>query len=56
MRLVRPNETRDSRADTGLARKEPAWKPTVDFPALVRMMVESDLGMSEELSAKVAAG
>jgi GDPmannose 4,6-dehydratase len=43
-RLFRTGEIRDLRADASLAREELGWKPAVDFPALVRMMVEADVG------------
>jgi GDPmannose 4,6-dehydratase len=43
--LVRTNEIHDLRADSRLARKELQWKPGVDFPGLVKMMVQSDLAM-----------
>ncbi|MGH7302775.1 MAG: GDP-mannose 4,6-dehydratase, partial [Candidatus Rokuibacteriota bacterium] len=42
-RLLRVGEIRDARADAARARRELGWKPVVDFPALVRMMVRADL-------------
>jgi len=42
-RFLRTGEIHDLRADAGLARRELAWQPTVDFAKLVRMMLESDL-------------
>ncbi|MDQ1538883.1 MAG: GDPmannose 4,6-dehydratase [Actinomycetota bacterium] len=41
--LVRPAEVESLCADASLARDELGWKPTVDFPELMQMMVESDL-------------
>ncbi len=41
--LVRPAEVDVLRADPAKARRELGWKPTVSFPALVRMMVDADL-------------
>jgi GDPmannose 4,6-dehydratase len=42
-RLLRAGEIFDLRADSRLARKELAWKPSVDFACLVRLMVEADV-------------
>jgi len=42
-RLLRTGEIHDLRADPSLARAELGWFPTVDFPGLVRMMVEADV-------------
>jgi GDPmannose 4,6-dehydratase len=42
-RLVRPNEIHNLRADCRLARAELGWVPALDFPGLVRLMIESDL-------------
>jgi GDPmannose 4,6-dehydratase len=41
--LVRPAEVETLCADSGRARAELAWKPSVDFTELMRMMVESDI-------------
>jgi len=52
-RLLRTGEIHDLRADAGLARAELQWKPKVDFPSLVRLMVQADLAAgsaSTELS------
>jgi GDPmannose 4,6-dehydratase len=52
-RLLRTGEIHDLRADSSLARTELQWKPKVDFPTLVKLMVEADLaasGASKELS------
>lgn len=46
--LLRTGEIHDLRADASLARKELGWQPTVDFPKLVRMMVEADLAAARE--------
>jgi GDPmannose 4,6-dehydratase len=43
-RLVRYGEAIPSlRADAGRARRQLGWRPEVDFPGLVKMMVEADL-------------
>src|SRR5262249_47333971 len=39
----RPAEVDVLLADPGRARAELGWSPTVDFPALVRMMVDADV-------------
>ncbi len=44
-KLFRTGEIHDLRGDATLARKELNWKPEVDFPGLVRMMVEADTGV-----------
>ncbi|GAA2978020.1 MULTISPECIES: GDP-mannose 4,6-dehydratase [Streptomyces] len=41
--LVRPAEVEVLCADSGHARARLGWKPTVDFPGLMSMMVDSDL-------------
>ncbi len=41
--LVRPNEIHNLRADSRLARTELGWIPSIDFPGLVHLMIESDL-------------
>jgi GDPmannose 4,6-dehydratase len=41
--LVRPAEVDVLRADPSKARRELGWRPTVSFPALVRMMVDADM-------------
>ncbi|MEU8927277.1 GDP-mannose 4,6-dehydratase [Kitasatospora sp. NPDC048545] len=41
--LVRPAEVETLCADADNARRTLGWEPTVDFPELMRMMVESDL-------------
>jgi GDPmannose 4,6-dehydratase len=46
-RLVRTNEISDLRADPTLALKELGWQPTVDFYALIRMMVAADLAAAQ---------
>jgi len=42
-RFMRPAEVDVLLADPTRARAELGWQPTVDFPALVRMMVDADL-------------
>ena len=41
--LLRTGEIHDLRADAALARRTLGWKPEVDFPALVQMMVRADV-------------
>jgi GDPmannose 4,6-dehydratase len=41
--LVRPAEVETLCADSGRARAELGWQPSVAFPDLMRMMVDSDL-------------
>ncbi|HEV7649807.1 MAG TPA: GDP-mannose 4,6-dehydratase [Actinophytocola sp.] len=41
--LVRPAEVETLCADSSMARHTLGWAPTVEFPDLMRMMVESDL-------------
>ena len=41
--LIRPAEVEHLRGDPTKARDELGWTPTVDFAALVRMMVDADL-------------
>ena len=41
--LVRPAEVETLCADSTMARTKLNWEPKVDFPALMQMMVESDL-------------
>lgn len=53
--LVRPNEIHNLRADSRLARKDLAWSPQIDFPGLVKLMVESDLAtVGEYLPERIA--
>jgi len=46
--LLRTGEIHDLRADASRAREELGWQPTVDFPHLIRMMVEADLASARE--------
>jgi GDPmannose 4,6-dehydratase len=41
--LFRPAEVNTLCGDAGKARRRLGWKPEVDFPGLVRMMVDADL-------------
>jgi len=41
--FVRPAEVDVLQADASTARRDLGWAPRVDFPALVRMMVDADL-------------
>jgi len=45
-RLFRTGEIHDLRGDATLARRELKWQPEVDFPELVRRMVEGDTGVT----------
>jgi len=49
--LLRTGEIHDLRADATLAREELGWQPAVDFPQLVRMMVEADVASVREAAA-----
>ncbi len=42
-RFMRPAEVDQLLADASKAREKLGWKPSIDFPELVRIMVESDL-------------
>jgi GDPmannose 4,6-dehydratase len=42
-RLLRTGEIQDLRADPGLIQTELGWKPEVEFPELVRMMLRADI-------------
>ncbi|HEY7203353.1 MAG TPA: GDP-mannose 4,6-dehydratase [Methylomirabilota bacterium] len=42
-RLLRSGEIHDLRGDARLARSDLSWTPSVDFPALVHMMLASDV-------------
>lgn len=42
-RLLRTGEIHDLRGDARRGRRDLAWKPTVDFPGLVRMMLAADM-------------
>lgn len=53
--LLRTGEIHDLRADATLAREELGWQPTVDFPQLVRMMVEADVASVREAAAATEA-
>ena len=54
--FLRTGEIHDLRADAGAARKELGWQPEVDFPQLVKMMIESDLASAREAMGTKAAG
>ena len=43
--LARPADVDSLVADPRRARAELGWKPAVDFPGLVRMMVEADVAL-----------
>jgi GDPmannose 4,6-dehydratase len=46
-RFTRPSEVDDLRGDATETRDRLGWKPEVDFPGLVRMMVEADLELAQ---------
>ena len=52
-RYERPSEVEQLRGDATKARNELGWAPKVDFKGLVRMMVESDLGLLANASPAV---
>jgi len=47
-RYLRPAEVDHLRGDSTKAREQLGWRPKVDFAALVKMMVESDLELARE--------
>ena len=55
-RLKRPTEVDDLRGDANRARQKLGWRPQVDFPELVRRMVEHDLDLARQEAALRAAG
>ncbi len=42
-RLIRPAEVEHLIGDSGKARTQLGWHPTIDFPGLIQMMVDADL-------------
>jgi GDPmannose 4,6-dehydratase len=52
--LVRPAEVDHLLGDASKARAQLGWKPTVDFKALVELMVDADLRRLEAAAARVA--
>ena len=53
--FMRPAEVEHLVADPALARERLGWEPRVDFPGLVRMMVEADLARIEGRGAEARA-
>jgi GDPmannose 4,6-dehydratase len=51
-KLIRPAEVEHLIGDSAKARAELGWTPTVDFPALVKMMVDADM---KRIAASAAA-
>ena len=51
-RYYRPAEVDLLLGDSSKARKQLGWKPNVDFPNLVRMMVENDLSLAEKEASR----
>ncbi|HEY4311761.1 MAG TPA: GDP-mannose 4,6-dehydratase [Pirellulales bacterium] len=54
--LYRPAEVNHLRGDYSKARRVLGWEPTIDFPALIAMMVDADLERVERELASGAAG
>jgi GDPmannose 4,6-dehydratase len=54
--FLRTGEIHDLRADSSAARKELGWQPTVNFPQLVKIMVEADLASTREALGTKAVG
>jgi GDPmannose 4,6-dehydratase len=48
-RYFRPTEVDSLLGDASKARRKLNWKPTISFPDLVRLMVESDLEQTRRL-------
>ena len=51
--LFRPAEVDRLLGDSSKARRVLGWKPEVNFPTLVRMMVESDLELLKKQKGKI---
>ncbi len=50
-RLLRPVQLNRLVGDSGKARRELGWKPTVSFQELIRLMVDADLKSAQRLSS-----
>ena len=55
-RYLRPTEVNVLLGDATKARERLGWKPTVDMPGLVKMMVDSDMRLAKQERALVDAG
>lgn len=55
-RYFRPTEVSHLQGDASKARKVLGWRPTVDFDALVRLMVDHDLELARQEQTLLAAG
>jgi GDPmannose 4,6-dehydratase len=55
-RYLRPSEVDILEGDASKAREQLGWKPKVQFPELVRMMVESDRELAKQERTLVDAG
>lgn len=55
-RLLRPADVDHLVGDASRAREELGWEPEIDFPQLVRMMVDADLERLEAAKTPGAAG
>jgi GDPmannose 4,6-dehydratase len=55
-RYLRPTEVDALQGDAGKARAALGWRPRVDFPALIGMMVQHDIDLARRERALAAAG
>jgi GDPmannose 4,6-dehydratase len=55
-RYFRPSEVDHLRGDSSKARSELGWRPKMDFPELVRLMVEHDLDLAQQERTLAEAG
>jgi GDPmannose 4,6-dehydratase len=55
-RYFRPSEVDHLRGDSSKARSELGWRPKIDFPNLVRLMVEHDLDLAKQERTLAEAG
>jgi GDPmannose 4,6-dehydratase len=55
-RYFRPSEVDHLRGDSSKARSELGWRPKMDFPKLVRLMVEHDLDLAQQERTLAEAG
>jgi len=55
-RYFRPSEVDHLRGDSSKARSELGWRPKMEFPELVRLMVEQDLDLAQQERTLAEAG
>jgi GDPmannose 4,6-dehydratase len=55
-RYFRPSEVDHLQGDSSKARSELGWRPKMDFPKLVRLMVEQDLDLAQQERTLAEAG